>query len=238
MKERPLGKTGPSADDILPAGPKYSIFIPDLQEGGLPGETLVVWGQMWYNIPTVQDVPSLSADRRSDDETNLSAQTTPSQAASRISPPHEQPGGTTGVSPAPGEGTPTSVRLGVRGEKVMALPRVHRLCRSGDFQKVFQEGRYWRGHHLTLLIRRRTSGGMRIGWSIRRSLGGAVVRNRLRRRLSEACRQAMISLKGHADLIAIPAPSAVEAPLSELREDFSILCRRAGLEGGGNGRPV
>lgn len=54
MKGRPIGKTLPFADDILPAGSKYSIFIPNLQEGGLPGETLVVWGQMWYNIPQPQ----------------------------------------------------------------------------------------------------------------------------------------------------------------------------------------
>lgn len=116
----------------------------------------------------------------------------------------------------------------------MPLPRAYRLRRSGDFQKVFQEGRCWRGKHVTLRIRRRTSGGVRIGWSIRRSLGGAVARNRLRRRLSEAYRQAVIHLKGPADLIAIPAPSSMEASLSELREDFSILCRRAGLEEEGN----
>lgn len=116
----------------------------------------------------------------------------------------------------------------------MPLPRAYRLRRSRDFRKVFQEGCYWRGKHLTLLIRRRTGGGLRIGWSIRRSLGGAVVRNRLRRRLSEAYRQAVIPLKGHADLIAIPAPSSMKAPFSELREDFSILCRRAGLEEEGN----
>lgn len=118
----------------------------------------------------------------------------------------------------------------------MPLPRVYRLRRSGDFRKVFQEGRCWHGKHVTLLIRRRASGGLRIGWNIRRSLGGAVVRNRLRRRLSEAYRQAVIHLKGHADLVAIPAPSSVEAPFSELREDFSVLCRRAGLEEEGNGK--
>lgn len=113
----------------------------------------------------------------------------------------------------------------------MPLPRSQRLRRCRDFQKVLQEGRYWRGNYVTLLIRRRPSGGMRIGWSIRRSLGRAVVRNRLRRRLSEACREVMIQLEGHADLIVIPTPASVDARFPDLKADFYALCHRAGLEG-------
>ena len=104
------------------------------------------------------------------------------------------------------------------------------LRRSGDFQKVFREGRNWRNRWGTLLLRRREAGPLRLGWSIRRSLGGAVVRNRVRRRLKEAFQRIGMPRQVAVDLVFIPAAPILNACFSDLVAGLREICYRAGLD--------
>lgn len=59
-----------------------------------------------------------------------------------------------------------------------------RLRRRSDFAMVFERGTYLSSDQLALrYLRRSDDGPIRIGFVISRRVGGAVVRNRLRRRL-------------------------------------------------------
>ena len=77
------------------------------------------------------------------------------------------------------------------------FPRNIRLLRHADFERVYKQGRRHFAAHMTVfyLPRRdnesagRPSGeGPRIGFTVSKVLGGAVVRNRMKRRLREAVR--------------------------------------------------
>jgi ribonuclease P protein component len=97
-------------------------------------------------------------------------------------------------------------------------PRKSRLSRSAEFDRVYRSGRSAQ-HRLLVLYRFDRpedvpAGGesgteSRIGITVSRKLGGAVVRNKLKRQLREAL-QACELLDGAADYVAIARPGLVE----------------------------
>jgi ribonuclease P protein component len=67
----------------------------------------------------------------------------------------------------------------------------------------------------------------RFGLSVSRRVGGAVTRNRLRRRLREIFRRNTDLFVGRpGDLVVNARPSAAEASFTELREEYRSLVRR------------
>jgi ribonuclease P protein component len=72
----------------------------------------------------------------------------------------------------------------------------------------------------------------RVGLSTGRKLGGAVVRNRVRRRLREVLRAMAPSLQPGWDVLIIARPAVVEANHAEITEAVRRLLRRGGVLGG------
>ena len=71
----------------------------------------------------------------------------------------------------------------------------------------------------------------RVGFAVGRQVGGAVVRNRVKRRLRELAR-ALPLVPGH-DIVIAARPSSRSAGFAELRDALASCARRAGLSGGG-----
>ena len=68
-------------------------------------------------------------------------------------------------------------------------PRSGRLLRHSDFERVYKQGRRHFSAHMTVFYLRRAEGeGLRVGFTVGRVLGGAVDRNRIKRRLRESVR--------------------------------------------------
>jgi ribonuclease P protein component len=70
------------------------------------------------------------------------------------------------------------------------------------------------------------SGGPRIGFTIPRSVGGAVVRNRIKRRVREAIRQRLDQLNPQWEIVFNPRRAAMESPLPELIREVEKLFLR------------
>ena len=69
------------------------------------------------------------------------------------------------------------------------FPRSVRLLRHPDFERVYKLGKRHFAAFMTVFYLRRAEGeGPRVGFTVGRVLGGAVVRNRMKRRLREAVR--------------------------------------------------
>lgn len=66
--------------------------------------------------------------------------------------------------------------------------------------------------------------GMRLGFTVTKKLGNAVVRNRIRRRLRAVC-QEIFPVKGLAgfDYVVIGRSAALEAPFETLKKDLNFL---------------
>ena len=72
-------------------------------------------------------------------------------------------------------------------------------------------------------------GPSRIGFITTRQIGGAVVRNRVRRRLREIVRQSRPRLKSAAWIVLIARRASATAQSGQLREEWSKLAARAAL---------
>ena len=87
--------------------------------------------------------------------------------------------------------------------------------------------------HRLITLRSRPNGleHCRVGFAVGRPVGGAVMRNRVKRRLREIVR-ALPLAPGH-DIVISARPPSRRASFGELRDALASCARRAGLADGG-----
>jgi ribonuclease P protein component len=102
------------------------------------------------------------------------------------------------------------------------FPKSHRLLRHSDFERVYKQGRRHFAAHMTVFYLQRTDHelkGARVGFTVSKALGGAVQRNRIRRRLREAVRLGGVSTGGAVDVVINPKRSALTANFNDLQAE-------------------
>jgi ribonuclease P protein component len=104
------------------------------------------------------------------------------------------------------------------------------ISRQRDFQRLFRQGHRYRGRFLTVVALSGPPGEvLRAAPICSKKVGGAVVRNRLKRRFRDILRNAPWQEGLIADLAVIAHPPAAEASFAELEEELRLALRRAHL---------
>jgi ribonuclease P protein component len=105
----------------------------------------------------------------------------------------------------------------------------NRLTSATEFRRVRRTGKSY-AHPLVLLIASRTkSDQYRFGVTANRSIGGAVKRNRAKRRMRSALQE--VDLNPGWDLILVARPGLDEAPWDKLTRAIGKLLAKAGVIG-------
>jgi ribonuclease P protein component len=114
-----------------------------------------------------------------------------------------------------------------------SLPRSARLLRHADFERVYKLGRrhfsasmtvfYWQRQDAAnaAAVKSPAASGLRIGFTVGRGLGGAVQRNRMKRRLREAVRISRRPTGVNADVVINPKKSLLKVEFAEVVNEVS-----------------
>jgi ribonuclease P protein component len=124
-----------------------------------------------------------------------------------------------------------------------------RLLRHSDFERVYKQGRRHFSGSLTVFYLPRSvvekggpgskmpASGVRVGFTVGRALGGAVDRNRMKRRLREAVRLSRPTQSPEVDVVINPKKSVLniefEALLNEVRRAFAVIEEKLGKSSDG-----
>src|SRR6266508_2112978 len=177
-------------------------------------------------------------------EADLSPQQSAAPAHPRLPGAHADPLGARGHLGAPAQGAQET--LGVNSgpdRRRETFSRDDRLRKRREFEECYASGVRVSGRHLQLFLLLPAGAGEptarkepstttslrpRLGISVPRRVGGAVVRNRVRRRLREIFRRSreLFGRRGGDVVVNAPA-SASEATFAELAEEYRSLLAKS-----------
>ena len=96
------------------------------------------------------------------------------------------------------------------------------------FKRLYHTNGFGNGY-LVLYARKNRTGINRVGITVSKKLGKAVVRNRVRRRLREVYRLNEERFAPGWDIVVVARSRAVEAPFDKLTKSYLSLAKKAGI---------
>lgn len=107
-----------------------------------------------------------------------------------------------------------------------SLRKHERLLRRRDFLRVQGEGKKFVSPHFLWFGCESPNGTLRLGVTVSKRVGTAVVRNRVKRLLREAFRHHKALFMPTLDVVAIARPQANSVALSQVQAELSEAARR------------
>jgi ribonuclease P protein component len=149
-------------------------------------------------------------------EKNVSTEQSAAKADARVPCPDGHARGTKGAEAAPGEGSeaPNGVgpaeAAGVSACGPASFPKHARLRKRDDYLRVQRLGQRQHTEHFVVLRAQGTGANSRVGVTVSTRVGGAVVRNRVKRLLREILRTAWRRIEPPTDIVVIAKPGAAQ----------------------------
>ena len=107
------------------------------------------------------------------------------------------------------------------------MNRKYRLTSSTDFKRVRRTGDSYAHPFLVLIVASNDLERSRFGFTAGRSVGGAVQRNRARRRMRAALHHYLSSIQPGWDILLIARPAILETPWEQLLRALRQVLQRA-----------
>jgi ribonuclease P protein component len=101
-----------------------------------------------------------------------------------------------------------------------------RLRTAAEFDRVFRRGVRLNGALFVLVAAPNDSEQDRLGLAVSRRVGGAVIRNRVRRLLRESFRRLERGTRASADLVILGKPEIASSGLAEVSRELAARVRR------------
>ncbi|MFC3801636.1 ribonuclease P protein component [Cohnella sp. GCM10012308] len=119
------------------------------------------------------------------------------------------------------------------------MERKLRLRSKEDFSRIYRSGKSFANSQFVVYWRRKPDPGLyRLGISVSSKLGGAVVRNRMRRMIKEIVRLNGSRIIEGTDMILIVRKPAISLPYIEMERSVLHVLRKAGLTKGSTPPPA
>jgi len=133
------------------------------------------------------------------------------------------------VAKPAGSASPSSCVPRRDGDEGFDFPRACRLLHTAEYDAVYESGQRRAGKHFVVFYRRRDvpDAESRFGISVKRSQGGAVARNRIKRRVREILRLHRQEIATGWDIVIHPRTSVLMAPFGALEAELVELLKSA-----------
>ncbi len=124
----------------------------------------------------------------------------------------------------------SSIENGMAATGSFSFPKSRRLTKASEYEHVKRAGFTRRGKLLMLnVLAVENSGPCRAGFISSRRVGGAVARNRVRRRLREIVRQHQHEFREGFWIVLVARYDAAEASYHALEHELLRLAKRASI---------
>jgi len=101
------------------------------------------------------------------------------------------------------------------------LARANRIVRADDYRNTVRRGRKSGTAHSVVYVRRRDDDLVRFGFIVAKTVGNAVARNTVRRRLKHVCHDILPGVPPGTDVVVRALPGSLDVPWSTLLRDIS-----------------
>jgi ribonuclease P protein component len=109
------------------------------------------------------------------------------------------------------------------------LARDNRVTRPADFRTAVRKGRRLSTSSVVVhLVARDDSGPTRFGFIVTKAVGGAVVRNRVRRRLRAVCRDILPTMESGTNVVVRALPASVDVTWGTLHSEITEAIEKGG----------
>ena len=104
-----------------------------------------------------------------------------------------------------------------------------RLRNNGDFRKVYNKGKSFANKYLVIFYMKNNSEFNRVGFSISKKIGNAVVRNKVKRRMKESYRLNSNKFKKGYDIVFLARIKAKSIDFDKIESAVLHLGKLSGL---------
>ena len=111
-------------------------------------------------------------------------------------------------------------------EKTEEFPHHVRIVRSSDYRAIYKVGRKIHSGRFVLFCRANNLGHLRLGITVSRKVGGAVVRNRIKRLLKEIFRRSLIQTPSQFDIVINAKSGCAWVNYAELQGELLAAIHR------------
>ncbi len=101
------------------------------------------------------------------------------------------------------------------------------LRRKAEFDRAFREGNRSVGRMISVHVIPNDLGHCRLGMAVSRAVGGAVLRNRIRRQLRDAFRLNRHSFPVACDIVIVPRRPWRSPAFNEIADEFVALVKKS-----------
>ncbi|MFQ3549286.1 MAG: ribonuclease P protein component [Armatimonadota bacterium] len=109
------------------------------------------------------------------------------------------------------------------------LSSEHRLIKKEDFSGVYTKGRSYASDLVVVYILPNHISKLRIGFSVSKKVGKAVVRNRVKRLMGEAVKHLIPLIKSECDLVFVARAKSCNADFHSIYKSIEILLKKSGV---------